>query len=47
MRSFLAYNRKYRGGVSVAGGFIDDDKFGDIIVGAGGAASSHVAINEW
>lgn len=44
IRSFLAYDRKFRGGVSVAGGFIDDDKFGDIIVGAGRGASSHVAI---
>jgi hypothetical protein len=44
LRSFYAFDEDFRGGVFVAGGYVNSDDNGDIIVGAGPGAGPHVAI---
>jgi len=44
IRSFLAYDAGFRGGVSVATGDVNDDGVADIIAGAGAGAGPHVKV---
>ncbi len=45
IRSFFAYGASFAGGVTVAGGDVNNDGFDDIIVGAGsGAPGGHVKV---
>lgn len=44
LQSFMAYGTGFRGGVSVATGFVNGDIFADIITGAGAGAGPHVQV---
>lgn len=44
LKNFYAFEPEFRGGVSVAGGYVNGDDKGDIIVGAGPGGGPHVAI---
>jgi uncharacterized repeat protein (TIGR01451 family) len=44
IRSFLAYDANFRGGVFVAGGDTDGDGFDDIVVGPGRTGGPHVKV---
>jgi hypothetical protein len=44
LRSFYAYDAGFQGGVYVAAGFVNNDKFADIVTGAGPGAGPHVKV---
>jgi cyclophilin family peptidyl-prolyl cis-trans isomerase len=44
IRSFMAYNPGFSGGVFVAAGDVNDDGFADIITGAGAGGAPHVIV---
>ncbi len=43
-KSFLVYDKKFQGGISVSAGDINNNGFDDIIVGAGEGGSPHVRV---
>jgi hypothetical protein len=44
VRSFFAYDAGFRGGVSVAAGYVDGDAFADVVTGAGAGGGPRVNV---